>query len=384
VRFEATARVMPPDSGNGSLAALSMMADKAGVLGGFAGDLLGVKNSSDLLVGILTSNTLQDRLISRFELKKVYGLTYQEDLRTRLMDNTAISVDRKSGILSITVTDRKRDRAAAIANAYVDELNTLSAELSTSSARREREFLEGRLRQVSQDLEQAEKNLSQFSSKNATLNPQEQGKAMVDAAAQLQGRLIAAQATLEGIRTIYSDNSSRVRAVKAEIAQLQHDIAAMGGKAGSDAETGPDQLYPTIRQLPLLGVAWADLYREAKVQEAVFEILTKQYELAKVQEAKEIPSIKVLDNAAVPQKKSFPPRTTITIIGTFFTFMFAVVWTLGSALWKTIDPASEEKILATRIWKSITSPARKVFHSTKWGRSIGAIRSEKELQNNKS
>ena len=377
VRFEATARVMPPDSG-GNLAMLSMLADKVGPFGGLAGDMLGVKSSSDLLVGILTSNTLEDRVIARFDLKKVYGLKYQEDLRTRLMDNTGISVDRKSGILSIAVTDRKADRAAAIANSFVDELNTLSAQLSTSSARREREFLEERLHQVSQDLEQAEKNLSQFSSKNATLNPQEQGKAMVEAAAELQGRLIAAQAQLEGIRTIYSDNSARVRAVKAEIAKLRQEIAAMGGKAG-DTGQNPDQLYPTIRQLPLLGVAWADFYRQAKVQEAVFEVLTKQYELAKVQEAKEIPSIKMLDRAVVPQKKSFPPRTILTIVGTFFAFAFAVVWTLGAAVWKTVDPGSEEKILATTIWKSITSPVRKLFRSTKWGRSIEAMPAEKHL-----
>ena len=378
LRFEATARVMPPDSG-GNLALLSMLADKAGPLGGLAGDMLGVKSSSDLLVGILTSNTLEDRVIGRFDLKKVYGLKYQEDVRTRLMDNTGISVDRKNGILSITVTDRKPDRAAAIANSFVDELNTLSAQLSTSAARREREFLEERLGQVSQDLEQAEKKLSQFSSKNATINPQEQGKAMVEAAAQLQGRLIAAQAQLEGIRTIYSDNSARVRAVKAEIAKLQQEIAAMGGKAGLESEENPDQLYPTLRQLPLLGVTWADLYRQAKVQEAVFEVLTKQYELAKVQEAKEIPSIKMLDRAGVPQKKSFPPRTILTITGTFFAFVFGVLWTLGAAVWKTVDPGSEEKILATQVWKTITSPVRKVFRSTKWGRSTETTPSGKHL-----
>lgn len=372
VRFQATARLMPPDSG-GNAAMVAALAEKAGAFSGLAGDLLGLKSSSDLLVGILTSNTLEDRLIARFDLKKTYGISYQEDVRERLMNNTSISIDRKSGILSISVTDRKADRAAAMANDFVDELNTLTAELATSSARRERQFLEGRLQQVSQDLEQAEKDLSKFSSKNATLNPQEQGKAMVEAAAGLQGRLIAAQAQLEGVRTIYNDNSARVRALKAEIARLQQEIGALGGKVEDAGAESADQIYPTIRQLPVLGVTWADLYRRAKVQEAVFEALTKQYELAKVQEAKEIPSIKVLDRAGVPQKKSFPPRTVITILGAFFAFVLAVVWTLGGARWAAADPESPGKILATQIWNTMTAPVSKRLGNAKWSRAVGAV-----------
>jgi len=377
VRYEATARLMPPDSG-GNTAMLAALADKAGAFGGLAGDLLGMKSSSDLLVGILTSNTLQDRIISKYDLKTVYGLSYPEDLRLRLMDNTGIGVDRKSGIIAITVTDHDRNRAAAMANSFVDELNALNAELSTSAARREREFLEGRLKQVSVDLEQAEKDLSQFSSKTATLSPQDQGKAMVAAAAELQGRLMAAQAQLEGVRAIYTDNSARVRALKAEIAQLQQDIRAMGGKV-DDASASPDSIYPTIRQLPLLGVTWTDLFRRAKVQEAVFETLTKQNELAKVQEAKEIPSIKVLDHAQLPQKKSFPPRTIITILGTMFAFMFAVVWTLGSAMWEAGDPTSPGRVLAGRIWDTITAPVRKRFGNQRWKDAVAlALRRTKE------
>src|SRR5712671_4003387 len=138
-----------------------------------------------------------------------------EDTRKALAAQTAIAVDRKSQIVSITVTDRSPQRAAAMGQAYVEELNRLVSELSTSSARRERIFLEGRLQAVSKDLEAAEKEFSEFASKNIAIDVKEQGRGMVGAAAMLQGQLIAAQSQYEGLREIYTDNNSRVRTVKA-------------------------------------------------------------------------------------------------------------------------------------------------------------------------
>lgn len=368
-RWESTTRLMPPDSSSSEgMAILTAVADKAGSLGPLAGNLLGMKNSSDMLVGILRSNTLADRLIGRFDLKKYYGQLYQEDARDALANRTAISIDRKSGILSITVTDKDPVHAAALANAYVDELNKLTTQLSTGAAHRERVFLEDRLTQVSKDLEVAEKNLSQFSSKNATLNPQDQGKAMVEAAAGLQGRLIEAQAELEGMRSIYTDNSMQIRAIRAEIASLEREIQRVGGKPGEEMSSDSNQLYPSLRQLPLLGMTWTDLYRQAKIQEAVYETLTKQYELAKVQEAKETPTTKVLDPGERPQKKSFPPRTLITLLGGIFTFCFAVLWVLGSARWDAIDPESPGKMLATQVWATITAPVKKIMRKMTGGR----------------
>ena len=383
-RYESTVRLMPPDSGSEGMAVLAAIADKAGGLGNLASGLLGGKTSSDMLVGILSSNTLRDRVIARYDLKKVYGIAYQEDLRERLGSNTSIFVERKSGILTLTVTDRDPQRVQAMANSYAEELNTLSAQLSTSAAHREREFLDERLHEVSRDLEQAEKDLSQFSSKNATLNPQEQGKAMVEAAANLQGRLIAAQAQLEGMRSIYMDSSVRVKAIKAEIASLEEELQKLGGKPDVRADSiSQNQLYPSIRQLPLLGVTWADLYRRAKVQEAVFEVLTKQHELAKVQEAKEIPSVKILDRAERPQKKSFPPRTLLTLLGGFFAFCFGAAWVLAMDRWEEVDPRHPGKVLTVEIWDTLTSPVKRVLaRRGLWRRSNQVIIHPEDLHQN--
>lgn len=355
-QYESTTRLMPPDNQSSTaMAMLAAMTSKVGAgLGSAAGSLLGLKSSGEVFVGILQSRTVQDQLVSRLDLKKVYDVKLAEDARKRLTSNSVISEDRKSGIITITVTDRDPRRAAAIGAAYVDELNRLVVELSTSGAHRERVFLEERLKAVQQDLQQAEKDFSQFASKNMAIDMKEQGKAMVEAAAVLQGQLIAAQSEEEGLRQIYTDNNVRIRSVRARIAELQQQLEKVGGKGeGSNAgdASSSDSLYPSIKKLPLLGVTYADMYRRTKVQEAIFEALTQQYEFAKVEEVREIPSVKEIDHADVPEKKSFPPRMLIMVVGTMFSFAFAGAWILVTAHWRQMDSRSPSKMVAETVFR---------------------------------
>ena len=358
VRFESTARLMPPDnsqSGGLAMAAAALSGSASGV-GGMASEMLGLKSTSEIYVAILASRTVEDKLIQQFDLRKLYGAARMEDARVALSAHTAISVDRKSQIITIIVTDHDPKRAAAIGQAYIAELNRLVAELSTSSARRERLFLEERLRAVSKDLESAERDFSQFASKNAAIDIKEQGIAMVEAAATLQGELIAAESQLEGLRQIYTDNNVRVRSVRARISELKRQLEKIGGK-GEDASLASrqqqDSLYPSIRKLPLLGVPYADLYRRTKVQEAVFETLTKEYELAKVQEAKEIPTVKVLDPPDVPDKKSFPPRRLVVLLGTVFALAMGTAWIFGKTSWQQTDLADPRKAFAQEVFATV-------------------------------
>jgi capsule polysaccharide export protein KpsE/RkpR len=360
IRYQSVTRLMPPDnqsaSGGLAMAAAALSGAGVGGLGGMAGELLGLKSTSDLLVGVLSSRTVEDKLVQQFDLTKVYGCRRVEDARKVLAAKTDVSVDRKSQIITIGVTDKSPQRAAAIAQAYADELNRTLAEVSTSAARRERIFLEGRLQAVSQDLEASEKEFSQFASKNTAIDIKEQGKAMVDAAATLQGQLIASRSELEGLRQLYADGNVRVRSAQARVAELEDQLMIVGGK---DETTSPgnatqsDMLYPSIRKLPLLGVTFADLYRKTKVQEAVFETLTQEYEMAKVQEAKEIPSVKVLDPPNVPERKSFPPRTLITLLGAALAFLFGVSWIFGRRVWEQTDPADPGRVLAQEVFDTV-------------------------------
>jgi uncharacterized protein involved in exopolysaccharide biosynthesis len=365
-RYESTARLMPPDNQSGSglaIAAAAAMSGggssgSGGGLSGIAGDLLGLKSTSDVFVGILGSRTAQDALIQQFDLKKRYKTQKMEDVRKQLANRTTISVERKSQIITITVTDWSPQIAAAMAEAYVEQLNNLVASLSTSSARRERIFLEGRLKGVDGDLETAERNFSQFASKNTALDIKEQGKAMVEGAAMLQGQLIAAESQLQGLRQIYSDNNVRVRAIQARINELKVQLDKLGGKGESVTEVSNqpgDSLYPSIRKLPLLGVQYADLYRQTKIQEAVLESLTKEYEMAKVQEAKEIPTVKVLDLPNIPDKKSFPPRAVFVLLGTMLACCAGIMYVLGSASWDAIDAADPGKRFAMEVWVEVSA-----------------------------
>ena len=359
-RYKSTARLMPPDNSQsgGLMAAAAALSGSAGGLGGIASGMLGLKSTSDIFVGILSSRTVEDKLIQQFDLRKLYKDRRMEDARKDLAEHTDISVDRKSQIITIAVTDHDPKRAAALGEAYVEELNRLVAELSTSSARRERIFLEERLQAVSKDLESAEKEFSQFSSKNSAIDIKEQGKAMVEAAATLQGQLIAAESELEGLKQIYTDNNVRVRSVRARMNELKRQLEKLGGK-GEDAAAPSDQqpasLYPSIRKLPLLGGTYADLYRRTRVQEAVFESLTKEYELAKVQEVKEIPTVKVLDSPNIPDKKSFPPRMLIMFLGTAFAFAFATTWVFGREAWDQTDSNDTQKAFAREVFSTVNA-----------------------------
>jgi uncharacterized protein involved in exopolysaccharide biosynthesis len=358
VRYESTARLMPPDNQSASAgleAAVAAMTGGGAGLGGVASDLLGLKSTSEIFVGILSSRTVHDKLIQQFDLKKLYWDRRMEDARNDLVKHTGISVDRKSQIITLTVTDHDPKRAAAMAQAYVEELNRLVAELSTSSARRERIFLEGRLKAVSQDLDAAEKDFSQFASKNTAIDIKEQGKAMVEAAAMLQGQLIAAQSAYEGLKQTYTDNNVRVRSQKARIDELKHQLEKLGGKGESATTVSDlpgDSLYPSIRKLPLLGVRYADLYRRTKIQEAVLESLTKEYELAKVQEVKEIPTVKVLDSANIPEKKSFPPRLLIIFLGMTLAFAGSTTWVFGKTVWDQTDSNDPRKVFTQEIFQT--------------------------------
>jgi uncharacterized protein involved in exopolysaccharide biosynthesis len=369
-RYQATTQLMPPDNQSETGAAmLSAVAGRAnvGALSGLAGDLLGAKNSSALFVGILSSRTVQDGLIQDFDLHHVYGHSKMEDLRLDLAKRTDVSEDRKTGIITVKVTDHDPKRAAAMASAYVQELDRLVAQVSTSSARRERIFLEDRLRSVKQDLDSASRNFSDFASKNTAIDIPAQGKAMVEAAARLQGELIVAESALRGLEAIYTDQNVRVRSMRAKVAELREQLEKFGGDPGTSSdplskESNP--MYPSIRKLPLLGVTYFDLYRNTKIQETVFELLTQQYELAKVHEAKEIPTVKILDAAVVPTKKTFPPRLILTVVGTAVAFLSGCFWLFAYQSWQGIDPQDPGKEFIAEVTSTLHSGILRISPAT--------------------
>jgi capsule polysaccharide export protein KpsE/RkpR len=364
-QYESTARMMPPEQQGMGTAMLAALAGKAmpGGLGALAGSFLGMKDSGALFVDLLRSGTIEGAIVDRFDLQKVYWNRYRQDSLKKLRRRTEITQDRKSGVITITVTDTDRRRARDMAQAYVDQLDSLLIRVNTSAARREREWIEQRLVTVQNDLEKAQLAMSDFAGKNTTLDIKEETKAMVDAGAKLQAQLIVAHAEADSLAQFYGEGNVRMRAANARVGELEHELKKLGGspmKAGEELDS--DALYPSLRQLPALAVRWADLYRQVKVKETVYDLLTEQYELARIEEVKSVPSVRIIDPPGWPEKKSFPPRLIIMLCTTVFCVFVAAMILVLQDRWLRLSPHDPRKELALRIWLALKQDSSDLRH----------------------
>lgn len=355
--YTSQARIMPPEmSGTNSemLAALAQRATGNDILGGLALSMLGGHNNGALFVDLLQSASVSGRLIDRFNLLSVYRRRYRVDAAKELARRTRILQDKKSGVIAISVQDRDPVRARNLTQAYLDELNIVVNRTSRSSAHQERVFIESRLVEVKQKLSQAQAALSEFSSSHSAIDLKEQARATVESQAKAQGELIAAQGELDSLEQFYGNNNVRVRASEARIASLKRELEKMGGSpaplpavTAADADEAPP--YLPLRQVPRLAVPYANLYREVQVQETVYNLLTQQYEIARIQEAKEIPVVNVIDAPGIPEKRSFPPRTVLTLAFTFFMPTLACFALLGRHHWLLLDPGDPRRRFAREV-----------------------------------
>jgi capsule polysaccharide export protein KpsE/RkpR len=375
-QYESTTRIMPPEQQGISTAMLAAVAGKVmpGALGSLAGSMFGMKDTGALFVQLLQSGTVQGQLVDRFDLQRVYWKRYRQDTVKKLARRTEITQDRKSGVITIVVTDTSRQRARDMAQAYVDLLDDMLIRVNTSAARREREFIEQRLVTVQSDLEKAQIALSDYSSKNTTLDVKEQTKATIDAGAKLQAELIVARSESDSIAQVYGDGNVRMRAANARVAELERELKKMSGSASGtqDQTQVEDRLYPPLRELPALAVRWADLYRQVKVKETVFDLLTEQYEVARIEEVKSIPSVRMIDSPSWPEKKSFPPRLIIILVITVLAVFSSAMYLLIVERWRQISPHDARKLLADEMWLALRHDATRIRRlSSGWRLSSG-------------
>ena len=359
-QYKSTATFSPPDQQHSNammLAAIAARSGSLGALGSIAGGLIGGHSTADFLIDLLRSGTVSGHLIDRFDLQKVYRKKYRIDAAKHLAHCTKITENKKSGVITIEVEDTDRVRARDLAQAYVEELNSIVLRTNNSSAHLERLFIEKRLKDVQKDLEQAQLQLSDFSSKNTAVDIREQTRALVDAGARVQAQLLAEQAGLESLRQMYGEANVRVRESRARIASLQQDLSKMAGTTEPPSGQGEPQsvggtseLYPPLRQLPRLGVAYADRYRRVRVQETLFELLTQQYEMARIEEAKDVPAISVIDAPGIAEKKSFPHRLWVTLALTFIVFACTSFWIIGRSQWDLLRDDDPRKELGAEMW----------------------------------
>ncbi|GFO59401.1 polysaccharide chain length determinant protein [Geomonas silvestris] len=348
--YSSTAMILPPQQ-DGSL--VGMMNAMSGGMASLAGDLLGKGTTADLYVGMLNSREIQDKVIDRFKLMQVYDKDNRFDTYKELDKNTDIAAGKKDGIISITVEDKNPKLAADMANAFADELGRLTVRLNLTSAGQNRSYLEERLAKTKQDLSKAEDALKQFQSKNKVLDVPEQAKVSILGVADLKAQLAVQEVQLAGVRSRLTDTSPEVQGLQASMAKLRAQIARI---EGSDKQGA----IPSVGSVPQLGQEYVRLMREFRVQEAVFELLTKQYEMAKFSEGNKNDGVQVIQTATVPDKKVKPKRILI-VLGA--TVVMGVLATLYAFLCESKERMSEED---SERWKLIRNMLKlKPLHTAK-------------------
>ncbi|HEY3703886.1 MAG TPA: Wzz/FepE/Etk N-terminal domain-containing protein [Terracidiphilus sp.] len=368
--YVSQARIMPPENGSSNSALLAALAGRSldgGLLGGLAASLMGGHNTGALFIDLLQSSSATGKVIDQFQLQHVYRKRYRVDAAKVLARRTSIAQDKKSGVITISVTDHDPVRARDMVLAYLNELNAVVTRTNNSSAHQERLFIEARLGSVKAHLERAQQAMSEFASTHSTIDLPEQTRVTVQSEGRVEGELIMAQGELGSLQQVYGDANVRVRAAEVRVAMLKRELEKMGGSAaplqdfpkGQSGEVqgsirGGQEPYLPLRQVPRLAVPYADLYREVRVQETVYDLLTQQYEIARIQEAKDVPAVNVIDAPGVPEKKSFPPRAVLTLSLTLLTLLLSSAFLIAREHWRGVDPADSRSTLAREVAHSIT------------------------------
>jgi tyrosine-protein kinase Etk/Wzc len=313
--YSAKAMILPVQEEKGLANA---MLSQLGGLAGVAGVAAGNSNTPDLYVTMLKSETVRDPIIDRFDLVKATGSRYRAEVYTALDKSVAVAAGRKDGVVSITVEDPDPKRAAALANAYVEELQKLTVRLNSGGAGRNRSFFDERLVRAKKELALAEDNLKGFVARNKAVNLPEQTKATIEGVAKMKAQLALQEGELSALRGQFTERSIDVKNAAATVKNLRSQIARLEGTGGSSA-------LPSVGSVPALGEEYARLMREMKLQEGMVELLTKQAEMARLAEAKDVAPVQVLQSARVPDRKSGPRRGYLITMSTVAVFLFSLI-----------------------------------------------------------
>jgi uncharacterized protein involved in exopolysaccharide biosynthesis len=310
VRYTARTLIMPPQQSQ-SLA--NIMMGQLNMLAGFAGREIAVKNGVDLYAAMLDSESVENGLIQKFQLMSVYRTKTQEDTRKALRKRTTIKPLLKEGLIQVFVDDRDPKRAADMANGYVDELHALNQRLALTENSQRRVFFEDQLLQAKENLIKAEQTMKQTQEKTGLLQLDSQARIIIQSVASLRGGIAAKEVQLQAMRSFATGENPDLVLAEKQLAAMRVQLAK--ALHSQNVQEGDPEL-PTSK-VPEAGVAYIRAYRDLRYYEAIYEIISKQYEAAKLDEAKSASFAQVVDRAVVPERKSFPHRLLMTI-GAFF------------------------------------------------------------------
>ena len=343
--YTASTTILPPTKDTLSLSGMTGLMSGLGALvggGGGGGFMLpAFSTPSDIFAAILKSKTITKILIDKYDLGKVFKVKLKDDLIKEVQSHTGVQVTQ-NGLIILTFEAKNAKLAADVANSYIAVLDSINQSINSNQARNNRIFIEERLKQTKNDLRKAEDNLRNFQEKYGAVDLTEQLKAQIQSVAELQGQLTLAEIELGVMQENMSSDNALVRKLKTQIKQIK--IQLRNFDQGSPKDT--TALILPFSQAPKLGAEFVRLTRELKIQEAVFELLTTQYEQAKIREAKNTPTIQILDYAEPPERRSYPLRGKMVLMGMAGSLVFSVMVLIIIEYFnrlKTEDPQTYEK-----------------------------------------
>ncbi len=330
--YTATTKILPPQQTQATSSVLAQLGSLAGLAGGAATSAL--KNPNDLYVGMLKSRTVADNLIQRFDLNKLYDQTYQSLTRKRLEQETIITAG-KDGIITVQVDDKDPKRAAELANGYVDELFKLTRVIAVTEASQRRLFFERQLELAKDNLARSEASTRLALQKGGLVLVEGQGRVMAETSARLRAEITVKEIQIGAMRMFASDQNPELQRTQQQLEVLRRELSRIEGTSGARTAVQDDVNVKGIDNLRLL--------RDMKYNEVTYELLAKQYELAKIDEAKDSAIIQVMDRAIEPDRKSKPARSLIVLLSTLVTGLITVLGAFLLEASRKNDPRSAER-----------------------------------------
>ncbi len=332
--FTATATMMPPQKESSASAMLGQLGGLASLVGGGGGaaSVLGLKNPDDLYIGLLQSETIGDALVRRFHLAQIYKTKRLSDTRNALKSHTKILAE-KSSLISIAVKDHDPKRAAAIANTYIEQLHDLMSHLAVTDAAQRRLFFQQQVELEKNHLADAEVALETTERKTGIIQPQGQAGAVIATIMQLQAQISARQVELGALRTSATDQNPEVVTLQSQIKGLQAQLADFEKGHPESAAVAGNVLTPTS-QVPEASLEYLRRMRDVKYHETLYELMARQYEMARVDEARQSQMIQVVDPALVPDRRSWPPRTLLVLLAFIVAGIFSSFWVILQSFYR--------------------------------------------------
>jgi tyrosine-protein kinase Etk/Wzc len=358
VRYTAATSVLPPRQSAGGAGLLSQIAGSAGGLAALAGSSLGINNQIDTYVTMFRSRTVEDAMIKRFDLMKAYRVKRLSDARKVFEERSTAVAGLKDGVIRVTIDGPTPEQAANLANAYVEEFQRLASSVATTEAGQSRIFFDRQLEEAKNNLSTAEQELKKTQLTTGFVQPDSQSRAMIESAAILQGQISAKEVEIQSMSSYATDTNPDIIVLKRQLGELRAQLGQLTGNTATESD-----FFVPKGKVPGAALDYVRKLREVKYRETIFAALANQYQLAKLDEAKQGAIFQVIDRAVPPDRRSYPQRTVLVIVFALLAFVVACIAVWAGAELEALrnDPQDGPKfsvLLAALRWRSAHQKAK--------------------------